>query len=63
MGQAEILEFLKKNKDKEFTSNQIKEKLGLCSSSVSRCMKLLRKYNFVENYKKKRVNYYKHKQR
>ena len=48
MGQNDIYQFLKKNKDKWFTSREISEGLSVGTSSISTCLKRLRRFRQVE---------------
>ena len=47
MGQNDVYLFLKKNKGKWFTSKEIREALQVGSSSISTCLKRLRKFELV----------------
>ncbi len=47
MGQSDILEFLKKNKDKWFTSKEISELMGCGHSSIYQLLKKLRRSGLI----------------
>ena len=47
MTQIEVYEFLKKNKSKWYTSNDIRDALGTASSSISTNLKRLRGHKAV----------------
>ena len=56
MGQQEVYNFLKKNKNKWYLSKEISKKLGVSIGSVTNCLKKLRE-NKAINYKEtKRKN-------
>lgn len=47
MGQGEVLEVLKKNPDKWFTSEEISQMVGVTRSSIGSSLKRLFKHNFI----------------
>lgn len=58
MGQQEAFAFLKRNRNKWFTTRQIAERLKLSLGSVTNSLKILRESRQI-NYKKPVVNSYK----
>lgn len=48
MGQQEVYDFLKKNKNKWFTSRDISEALNVSIGSVTMSLKKLRKTNIIK---------------
>jgi DNA-binding transcriptional regulator GbsR (MarR family) len=48
MGQQEVYDFLRKNKNKWFTSRDISEALGVSIGSVTMSLKKLRKTNIIK---------------
>ena len=48
MGQQEVYDFLKMNKNKWFTSRDISEALGVSIGSVTMSLKKLRKTNIIK---------------
>jgi len=48
MGQQEVYDFLKKNKNKWYTSRDISEALGVSIGSVTMSLKKLRKTNIIK---------------
>lgn len=47
MGQQDIISFLEKNKNKEFSRRELQEKLGVTNSHLSRVLLCLRKHNEI----------------
>jgi len=54
MGQEEIQGFLRRNKPKWFTSNQLSEALHISRQNINKCLGRMRKYSEVKE-KKERV--------
>jgi len=54
MGQQEITQFLKENKNTKFTAIQLSERLGISISSVTVSLKKLRHRNEVKYTKEER---------
>ena len=48
MGQQEVYDFLKKNKNTWYTSREISEALGVSIGSVTMSLKKLRKTNIIK---------------
>jgi len=61
MGQQEVYDFLKKQKNKWFTSRDISEALGVSIGSVTMSLKKLRKTNIIKYKNTGKRNTYRYK--
>lgn len=61
MGQQEVFDFLKRNKNNWFLSKEISKKLGTSIGSVTNCLKRLKDSNAISFKETTRKNQYKYK--
>lgn len=61
MGQQEVYSFLKRNKNKWFTSREISKGLRSSMGSVTNCLKKLRKSRAIDFREAKRKNQFEYR--